>query len=691
MKILSFSDYLIEKKDPNDGSFSSDGFTFRNGVFGGTRFKSNRKMDPIDISGDTKLMPKDDKVVLGIRNWERISGIDSKRKKGSKDQYEWITLENKGASKEYREGDQGFDAAVRFISRLTNQLYSDSSKSEDSETAKDISSDDSIYRLLLDKALSALVMMRAILPVNAKDKPEIKDLLDKFNIYSKIIEILSQVNPDNASHKKMWNDIKKLGEESERYVEEFGEVWGKLEKAPEGGETRIEMVNRGALDLKNAKEKYSVTGNGASAFIKAGIDSYANGGLNLLDSNDINLNSLQKAFPEIIKKYKEKEEGGAVNESYSNLKNRSDLFERKKSDDSSTAQTQEVSYSTLLNQVISLAGIIDSFIDFFIGSPFEKEIRSSAVKYQKPLQEAAQFLTSNNFSQIRGSDAGGDKIKEITANLEKLSAQSGDMSIAEWKNKSLEKYGDAQISNDFLNDGDAKIAKAQEIVNNMVKISSLKQKAASNQLQNVIANIANADQAGDSKIDRIDGGDGYDEAKSPTSRADIEELQKEVSQILGTSKSGSGKMTPEEMMEIARYLTLLTGKTYRTQSGSPDTDEINRDIRIFFEKRSNIKKELGIPQGESDSKPGAKKEKVDTKNPNDGSASGNYKTTQKAIDARSEAAKILEDLIKNASGLGASQKRSKWENALKNVNSIKENDLCSKETLSQLKEQSDFF
>ena len=72
MKILSFSDYLIEKEDPNEGSFSSDEFTFRNGIFGGTRFKSNKKMDLIDISGDTKLMPKDDKAVLGIRNWERI-------------------------------------------------------------------------------------------------------------------------------------------------------------------------------------------------------------------------------------------------------------------------------------------------------------------------------------------------------------------------------------------------------------------------------------------------------------------------------------------------------------------------------------------------------------------------------------------------------------------------------------------
>jgi len=593
MKILSFSDYLFEKKDPNEGSFSSDEFTFRNGIFGGTRFKSNKKMDLIDISGDTKLMPKDDKAVLGIRNWERISGIDSKRKKGSEDQYKWITLENKGASKTYQEGDQEFDAAVRFINRLTNQLYSQSTKGNDSETGKDISSDDSIYRLLLDKALSALVMMRAILPVNAEGKPEIKDLLDDFNIYTKIIDILSQVKPDKASHKKMWGDIKNLGTESEKYIEEFGQVWGKLEEVPEEGETRIEMMSRGVLDLKNAKEKYSATGNGASTFIKAGIDSYANGGLNLLDSNGIDLNSLQKVFPEIIKKYEEKEAGGAVNESYINLKNRSDLFERKKSDDTSTAQMQEASYSTLLNQVISLAGIIDSFIDFFIGSPFETEIRASAVKYQKPLQQAAQFLSSNNFSQIRGSSAGGDKIKEITDNLEKLSAQNGELSIAEWKNKSLEKYGNAQISNDFLKDGDEKIARAQGIVNDMVKLSSLKQKAASTQLQNVIADIANVDTVGDSKIDRVGGGDGVTDG-APTAKADIEELQKEMSNILGTSKSATDKVTPEEVLEIARYLSLLTGKTYKTSNGTPDTEEINKDIRIFIEKRGDIKKELYV-------------------------------------------------------------------------------------------------
>ena len=594
MKILSFSDYLIEKEDPNEGSFSSDEFTFRNGIFGGTRFKSNKKMDLIDISGDTKLMPKDDKAVLGIRNWERISGIDSKRKKGSEDQYKWIELENKGATKKYQEGDQEFDAAVRFINRLINQLYSQSSKGDASETGKDISSDDSIYRLLLDKALSALVMMRAILPENAEGKPEIKELLGKFNIYTNIIDILSKVKPDKTSHKKMWGDIKKLGSDSEKYIEEFGQAWGKLEKAPEGGETRIEMMNRGVLDFKNAKEKYSATGNGASAFIKAGIDSYANGGLNLLDSNDIDLNSLQKVFPGIIKKYREKEGGGAVNESYINLKNRSDLFERKKSDDTSTAQMQEASYSTLLNQVISLAGIIDSFIDFFIGSPFEAEIRASAVKYQKPLQEAAQFLSSNNFSQIRGSSAGGDKIKGITDNLEKLSAQNGELSIAEWKNKSLEKYGNAQISNDFLIDGDEKIARAQGIVNDMVKLSSLKQKAASTQLENVIADLAGVNAEEDPMIDRIGGGGGYDETGMPTSKEDMEKLQKEISNILGTPKSATDKVTPEEVLEIARYLSLLTGKTYKTSDGTPDIEGINRDIRIFLEKRGDIKKELYV-------------------------------------------------------------------------------------------------
>jgi hypothetical protein len=594
MKILSFSDYLFEKEDPNEGSFSSDEFTFRNGIFGGTRFKSNKKMDLIDISGDTKLMPKDDKAVLGIRNWERISGIDSKRKKGSEDQYKWIELENKGATKKYQEGDQEFDAAVRFINRLINQLYSQSSKGDASETGKDISSDDSIYRLLLDKALSALVMMRAILPENAEGKPEIKELLGKFNIYTNIIDILSKVKPDKTSHKKMWGDIKKLGSDSEKYIEEFGQAWGKLEKAPEGGETRIEMMNRGVLDFKNAKEKYSATGNGASAFIKAGIDSYANGGLNLLDSNDIDLNSLQKVFPGIIKKYREKEGGGAVNESYINLKNRSDLFERKKSDDTSTAQMQEASYSTLLNQVISLAGIIDSFIDFFIGSPFEAEIRASAVKYQKPLQEAAQFLSSNNFSQIRGSSAGGDKIKGITDNLEKLSAQNGELSIAEWKNKSLEKYGNAQISNDFLIDGDEKIARAQGIVNDMVKLSSLKQKAASTQLENVIADLAGVNAEEDPMIDRIGGGGGYDETGMPTSKEDMEKLQKEISNILGTPKSATDKVTPEEVLEIARYLSLLTGKTYKTSDGTPDIEGINRDIRIFLEKRGDIKKELYV-------------------------------------------------------------------------------------------------
>jgi len=592
MKILGYSDYLNEKKDPNSGSFSSDEFTFRNGIFGGTKFKSNKKMDIIDISGDTKLMPKDDKIVLGIRNWDRITGIDTKRKKGSEDEFKKITLENKGASKTYEEGDPGFDAAVRFVNRILSELYSGDTGKNEETTEKELSADDSIYRLMLDKALSALIMMRAILPVSVEGKPEVEQLLEKFNIYSKVIGILSQVKPDKGSHKKMWEDIKKLAAEGEKFIQEFGQVWGKFEKVPEEGESWTQMKNRGVLDLKNAKEKYSVTGNGASTFIKAGIDSYANGGINLLDDSDINLKSIQKAFPEIIKKYKENEESGAVNESIKKLRNSESLFERKKSDDNDTVQTQEVSYSTLLNQVISLAGVIDSFVDFFAGSPFEKEIKSSAVKYQKPLQEAAQFLTSKNFSEIRGSSAGADKIKEITDNLEKLSAQSGDMSIAEWKNRSLEKYGDVQVANDFLLDGDAKIAKAQEIVNDMVKLSALQQKAASNQLQNIVKNFLKGDEEGNSKIDRIGGGDGFDEESKAATKENIEKMQKEISSILGTTKSAGEAVTEEDLLDISRHLSLLTGKNYKLPNGSLDTKEVNKDIRIFLEKREDIKKDL---------------------------------------------------------------------------------------------------
>jgi hypothetical protein len=128
----------------------------------------------------------------------------------------------------------------------------------------------------------------------------------------------------------------------------------------------------------------------------------------------------------------------------------------------------------------------------------------------------------------------------------------------------------------------------------MVKLSSLKQKAASTELQNVIADIANVNTIDDPKIDRVGGGDGYDEEGAPTSKADIEELQKEISNILGTPKSATDKVTPEEVLEIARYLSLLTGKTYKTANGTTDTAEINKDIRIFLEKRGDIKKELYV-------------------------------------------------------------------------------------------------
>ena len=111
MKVLNFLEYLIEEEDPGKGSFSSDEITFRNGVFGGTVFKSNRKFDSIDISKESPFLSKDEKYVLGIRNWDKITGFKARRKKGSKKEYQKITLENKGAKKEYQVGDEGFEAA----------------------------------------------------------------------------------------------------------------------------------------------------------------------------------------------------------------------------------------------------------------------------------------------------------------------------------------------------------------------------------------------------------------------------------------------------------------------------------------------------------------------------------------------------------------------------------------------------
>jgi hypothetical protein len=617
MKVLDFYKYVSEKEDNND-PLSSDEFTFNNGLFGGTVFKSNRKMDPIDISQESDLLSADDKVVLGIRNWKQITGIKSKRKKGTSDKYKKIVLEGRGGKdKTYFEGDEGYDAAVRFVEAVKSSLETAEKKGEEPDFSKtqksdgkgmtSLSPDEVTYRLLLDKALSSLVMMRAILPAKApEDRPDIGDLLGKFNIYQKIADILASTTAKKESHTKMWDSIKSLGADSEKYIQEFATVWGQAQTKPEE-ETRSEMTARGTEDIKRAKEKYSVSGNGAAKYIKAAVDSYSRGGLNLLDSGKINLNALQPSIKELEQRFEKDSSAGSVSEgntlteSMKTAVNYSAVYERKKSDDSEISQTQDLSYSTLLNQVISLASLIDNFIDFFNGSPYEGEIKSSAKKYQTPLQKAAQFLSSNDFSKIRNTPAASSKLSQISDDLAKLSAPKGEMSIQEWKNSSLEKYGDLQVSNEFLVDGDRKMAQAQSIINDMTKISSLKKKQANTELDKVIKNLSKDQDEYDQekKIDRIGGGDGFDvvDTDGNLTKEGVKDLQKNISQILGTENINSEDYNPEnekQALEVARHLSMLNGKNYKDKNNKLDLNLLNRDMRIFLKNRDSLKSQMGI-------------------------------------------------------------------------------------------------
>jgi hypothetical protein len=617
MKVLDFYKYVSEKEDNND-PLSSDEFTFNNGLFGGTVFKSNRKMDPIDISQGSDLLSEDDKVVLGIRNWKQITGIKSKRKKGTSDEYKKIVLDGRGGKeKTYFEGDEGYDAAVRFVEAVKSSLETAEKKGEEPDFSKtqksdgkgmtSLSPDEVTYRLLLDKALSSLVMMRAILPAKApEDRPDIGDLLGKFNIYQKIADILASTTAKKESHAKMWDSIKSLGSDSEKYIQEFATVWGQAQTKPDE-ETRSEMTARGTEDIKRAKEKYSVSGNGAAKYIKAAVDSYSRGGLNLLDSGKINLNALQPSIKELEQRFEKDSSAGSVSEgntlteSMKTAVNYSAVYERKKSDDSEISQTQDLSYSTLLNQVISLASLIDNFIDFFNGSPYEGEIKSSAKKYQTPLQKAAQFLSSNDFSKIRNTPAASSKLSQISDDLAKLSAPKGEMSIQEWKNSSLKKYGDLQVSNEFLVDGDRKMAQAQSIINDMTKISSLKKKQANTELDKVIKNLSKDQDEYDQekKIDRIGGGDGFDvvDTDGNLTKEGVKDLQKNISQILGTENINSEDYNPEnekQALEVARHLSMLNGKNYKDKNNKLNLNLLNRDMRIFLKNRDSLKSQMGI-------------------------------------------------------------------------------------------------
>jgi hypothetical protein len=715
MRVLNFYKYLSEKEEAND-PLSSDEFTFNNGLFGGTVFKSNRKMDPIDISQGSDLLSEDDKVVLGIRNWKQITGIKSKRKKGTSDKYKKIVLEGRGGKeKTYFEGDEGYDAAVRFVEAIKSSLETAEKKGTDPDFSKtgntegkdgkgmtSLSPDEVTYRLLLDKALSALVMMRAILPAKApEDRPEIGDLLGKFNIYQKIADILASTTPKKESHAKMWDSIKSLGSDSEKYIQEFATVWGQAQGKPEE-ETRSEMTARGTEDIKRAKEKYTVSGNGAAKYIKAAVDSYSRGGLNLLDSGKINLDALQPSIKELKQRFEKDSSAGSVSEgntlteSMKTAVNYSAVYERKKSDDSEISQTQDLSYSTLLNQVISLASLIDNFIDFFNGSPYEGEIKASAKKYQTPLQKAAQFLSSNDFSKIRNTPAASSKLSQISDDVAKLSAPKGEMSIQEWKNSSLEKYGDLQVSNEFLIDGDRKMAQAQNIINDMTKISALKKKQANTELDRVISNLSKTQEEYDQekKIDRIGGGGGFDvvDTDGNLTKDGVKDLQNNISQILGTENINSGDYNPEtetNSLEVARHLSMLNGKSYKDKSGKLDLNALNRDMKIFLRNRDSLKSQMGIEtkgsksqKGEVPNKPADKKE--DTQGKKSG---GKANTTQKAKDKKREAMAILEDLIKNASGLGAEKKKDKWSSSLENLKKTSDEELCTEANIKKISDQ----
>lgn len=592
---------------------AGEGFKIKDRVFGGNVLKTGRSFQPIDISGD-KVFTASQRGAIGLQGWNFINYIKAIREKGSKStstDYKKIILKGGKTTDDdqkivLQKGDGGFATAATYIQSIRRELE-ESPDSTDDQKAEIDEQAQILYRLFLDKALQSIITLRSILP-DDMNNPEGDDVLASADIFGKASAILTSASGKNTKegHTEMWKSINDLAQEGENLIKRVILILGKKIPKPEEGETRSQVVQRGIADSRNQRDVYINTGNGAAEWLKEAVKKYSIGALQVLNEyTDSAIAGMEEILGQASDQFNTLKKGGdsAVKESFSSeikalaINRVLPLFEEKKRRNivdedpfgaEDRGQVAELSRDALLDQVVGVATVIDNYLAFFRNTPFSEKIEAEAKKYQDVVRGLAIKLSKTEFLSDKD-------LKSISDKLAELNAPSGDLSVNEWKERSLKKYDKQITANEFMKAGDSAMAKANELIDMARRISYYDEKRSQQDIDKIIPRLTKDDlPTEDTRIDAIRGGGNTggnvsgDDGK--LTKDGLEKLKINISNLLGVDKkeydSSESKLN-YDIGDVAFRLSLITGKNYKKGDGW-DLDSLNDDIFVFNKVRPEI-------------------------------------------------------------------------------------------------------
>jgi len=459
-----------------------------------------------------------------------------------------------------------------------------------------------IYLMFIDKISVALETMRACMPKSIPDdvkdrKPGLVDFISDFNPTKNIIKILSPISNLSGGdvektisvHEEIW---KNLAAEGSRLKGEVRRFYTLYSEAPESKEveSRTEMEKRLQKGSRDAKDAYLIANTKASEFVDAAIRSYSNGAKSLIKKID-DKKDLEEINSRILKFYKE-------------IKGRSDkeIFESSVyslliSEKKNVQGVQEISAGNLLSGLLSIYNQVKNTVSIFRGTVFEKEVESSAKEYlgKTDLENDIRFLGLDENKAKREGKEGEPKMREISKKVDKILSQDDALSLMTWRMDISNKFESALTANEYLLDGDKKIARAQSAIGDIVKIVGLKKQAASNDLQNIVKRFTEDKEDGkkedkDGKEDKI-GGDGaitpvLDKEGKEFTENGLKTYTEKSKEFLGKEDVDVSKLSDSsDSAELALRLSFFTDSNYKKESGELDIEAINRDLSIFLKAK----------------------------------------------------------------------------------------------------------
>jgi hypothetical protein len=438
--------------------------------------------------------------------------------------------------------------------------------------------------------------------------PEGDDVLSSADIFGKASEILASASKNNtkAGHEEMWKSLNGLAQEGENLIKRIILILGKKIPKPEEGETKSQLVQRGIADSRNQRDVYINTGNGAAEWLKEAVKKYSIGALQILnDYTDSATSGMSEVFSKSSSQFDDLKKGGqtAIKESFSSeikliaINRLLPIFEERRGRNivdenpfgtEDRGQVAELSRDALLDQVVGTATIIDNYLAFFKNTPFSEAIEGEAKKYQDVVRGLAIKLSKTE--NLSDKD-----LRSISEKLSELNAPTGDLSINEWKERSLKKYEKQITANEFMKAGDSAMAKANELIDIARRISYYDEKRSQQDIDKIIPRLTKEElPQKDTRIDAIKGGGNtggnVSDPSGNLTEDGLEKLKTNISIILGTDRKiydDSESRLNSDVGDVAFRLSLITGKNYRKGDGW-DLDTLNDDTFIFNKIRPEI-------------------------------------------------------------------------------------------------------